>query len=325
MSRIASHSEAFSLYPSRFFLGGEMYLCYIDESGTPESTGNTSHFILAGISIPIWHWQNYEQDIRRIQKNFDLEGTEIHTAWILRSYHEQSLIPNFEQMTHAQRRAEVESYRKREILRLQRSGKKELYKQIKKNYSQTRSYIHLMQSERHAYLLELAKCIGNWRSARLFAECVDKIYFDPIKAKQTTNEQAFEQLVSRFEQFLERANKKQKDGCYGLLIYDNNETVAKKHTDLMNQFRKTGTLWTNIDRIIETPLFVNSELTSMIQIADICAYSLRRYLENGEEELFAEIFKRADTTPDGKKVGVRHFTKTGCTCKICQAHKQVIK
>jgi hypothetical protein len=33
-----------------------MYLCYIDESGTPESSGNTSHFVLAGISIPIWHW-----------------------------------------------------------------------------------------------------------------------------------------------------------------------------------------------------------------------------------------------------------------------------
>src|SRR3990172_11318350 len=97
-----------------------------------------------------------------------------------------------------------------------------------------------------------------------------KVHFDPIKAKQSTDEQAFEQLVSRFEQFMERTNKNKVDGCYGLLIYYNNDTVAKKHTDLMNRFRKSGTLWTKIDRIIETPLFVNSELTSMIQIADIC-------------------------------------------------------
>jgi hypothetical protein len=89
----------------------------------------------------------------------------------------------------------------------------------------------------------------------------------------------------------------------------------------MNQYRQSGTLWTNINRIIETPLFVNSQLTSMIQIADICAYSLRRYLENGEEELFSYISKRADTKIDGKKVGVRHFTKPGCECKICQEHK----
>jgi hypothetical protein len=30
-----------------------MYLCYIDESGTPQIPGNTSHFILAGLAIPI--------------------------------------------------------------------------------------------------------------------------------------------------------------------------------------------------------------------------------------------------------------------------------
>lgn len=298
-----------------------MYLCYIDESGTPEATGNTSHFILARISIPIWHWQNYEKEIRTIQRKYDLEESEIHTAWILRSYHEQSLITDFEKMKYTQRRAEVESYRRGELLRLQRQANPKLLKQVKKNFRETNQYIHLTQNERRSYLIDLAKCISNWRSARLFAECIDKVHFDPIKAKQSTDEQAFEQLVSRFEQFMERTNKNKVDGCYGLLIYDNNDTVAKKHTDLMNRFRKSGTLWTKIDRIIETPLFVNSELTSMIQIADICAYALRRYLENNEEELFTHVFKRADTTSDGKKVGVRHFTKPGCNCKICQEHK----
>lgn len=298
-----------------------MYLCYIDESGTPESTGNTSHFILAGISIPIWHWQKYEAQIKSIQKTYTLDETEIHTAWILRPYHEQSLISGFNEMKYAQRRAEVESFRKNDLLRLQRVNNRERFKQVKKNYTQTNKYIHLTQVERKNYIIDLAKCIANWQSARLFAECIDKVYYDPVKAKRTTDEQAFEQLVSRFAQFLDYANRKSTDKCYGLLIYDNNITVAKKHTELMHRYRKSGTLWTNIDRIIETPLFVNSELTSMVQIADVCAYSLRRYLENGEEELFGHIFKRADTLSGGKKVGVRHFTKPGCKCKICQEHK----
>jgi hypothetical protein len=298
-----------------------MYLCYIDESGTPESTGNTSHFVLAGISIPIWHWKNYEKNIRTIQKKYDLEATEIHTAWILRSYHEQDGIDNFENMNNAQRRAEVEYFRRGELLRLQRLGNQSKLKQTKKTYRETNAYIHLTKDERHSYLMELADCISKWRSARLFAECIDKVYFDPVRAKQSTDEQAFEQLVSRFEQFLQSINKKSENQCFGLLIYDNNLTVAKKHTEVMNQFRKTGTLWTKIDNIIETPLFVNSQLTSMVQIADICSYSLRRYLENQEEDLFNLIFKRADTTIDGKKVGVRHFTKPGCKCKICQEHK----
>jgi hypothetical protein len=298
-----------------------MYLCYIDESGTPEASGNTSHFILAGISIPIWHWKNCDREIRAIQKKYDLEGSEIHTAWILRPYNEQSTIPGFDSMSYKQRRSEVESFRRGELLRLQRLKNNARYKQVKKNFRDTEKYIHLSLNERRKYILDIATRISQWGSARLFAECIDKVYFDPQKAKQGTDEQAFEQLVSRFEQFLEKANLRNDKQCYGLLIYDNNTTVAKKHTDVMNQFRKTGTLWTHIDNIIETPLFVDSQLTSMVQIADVCAYSLRRYLENHEDELFDLIIKRADTNSEGKKVGVRHFTKPGCMCKICQTHK----
>jgi hypothetical protein len=59
-------------------------------------------------------------------------------------------------------------------------------------------------------------------------------------------------------------------------------------------------IWTNINRNIETPVFANSQIASMIQIADICAHSLRSYLEN-DEGIFAPVFKRADTAPDAKK------------------------
>jgi hypothetical protein len=70
---------------------------------------------------------------------------------------------------------------------------------------------------------------------------------------------------------------------------------------------------------VETPLFVNSQLTSMVQLDDLCGYALRRYLENKEEKLFDIIFQRADRK-DNKVVGVRHFTVPGCKCKICITH-----
>jgi hypothetical protein len=47
-----------------------MYLCYIDESGTPEIPGNTSHFILAGLSIPIWHWRSADRGITMILRRY---------------------------------------------------------------------------------------------------------------------------------------------------------------------------------------------------------------------------------------------------------------
>lgn len=87
----------------------------------------------------------------------------------------------------------------------------------------------------------------------------------------------------------------------------------------MRKFHKEGTLWTNIEHIIETPLFVDSELTSMIQIADLCSFAIRRYLENNENELFDLVFKRADRKHE-LSVGVRHFAKRNCVCKICVEH-----
>ena len=166
---------------------------------------------------------------------------------------------------------------------------------------------------------DIATCIGNWGYARLFAECVDKIYFNPERTAQTAEEQAFEQVVSRFEQYLESIRGDGDGPNYALLIHDNNETVSKRHSLLMKQFHKSGTLWTTIRNIIETPLFVDSSLTDMVQIADLCGYALRRYCENGEEELFRLIFPRADRKY-GKAVGVRHFSEKSCKCLICEDH-----
>ena len=168
--------------------------------------------------------------------------------------------------------------------------------------------------------MELAQRVSNWGFARLFAECIDKVHFDPVRAARSVDEQAFEQVVSRFQQHLQITGGDGHEKNFGLLIHDNNETVARKHTRLMKSFHQMGTLWTNVDNIIETPLFVDSELTGMVQIADLCAYALRRYLENGEEDLFNLVFQRADRKGD-VSVGVRHFSDLTCCCKICCAHK----
>ncbi len=294
-----------------------VYFCYIDESGTPDIPGNTSHYVLAGLSIPVKYWKKCEQDITGLKKKFSLEHAEIHTGWMMRKYLEQNRIDSFENMNHAQRRHEVEKIRKTELFKLQKSQNKHQYKQTKKNYRQTHAYIHLSYNERITFIQEVATLIGSWTFARLFAECINKIHFDPARARQSVDEQALEQIVSRFEQYMKIVSKSTKDGkIYGALIHDNNETVSKKHTALMQKFHHQGTLWTSIEHIIETPLFVNSELTSLVQIADLCCYSLRRYFENNESDLLDRIQSRIDRK-NGKIVGVRHFTESGCPCIFC--------
>jgi hypothetical protein len=325
MSRQASHQRAISPDTQSLFLfvsqGGSMYLCYVDESGTPDIPGNTSHYILAGISIPVQHWKGCDSEIESIKRRYNLLDKEIHVAWILRSYLEQNKIVNFDNLDYQERRYQVSALRNAELLRLQRSGKPHLYKQTRKNYQKTDDYIHLSYKERQNLVTDLATALSKWGFARLFAECIDKIHFDPAKTQKTVDEQAFEQLISRFEQYLQVTGLNVPQKNFGLLIHDNNETVAKKHTLLMKKFYRNGTLWTNLKNIIETPLFVDSELTGMVQIADLCAYALRRYLENNEYELFDLIFQRADRKGT-MVVGVRHFTTNTCTCKICTSHRK---
>jgi hypothetical protein len=89
----------------------------------------------------------------------------------------------------------------------------------------------------------------------------------------------------------------------------------------MKSYHRQGTLWTDIANIIETPLFVNSELTSMVQVAELCAYAIRRYLENGEAGLFNLVFQRAERI-GSTAVGVRHYTNQPCKCIICVAHNR---
>ncbi len=297
-----------------------MYLCYIDESGTSDIPGNTSHFVLAGLSLPIWHWRDADREITIIKRRYGLDNAEIHTAWMLRKYLEQTRINNFNNLSRIQRESEVRRYRTRELLRLQNSNNSRTYHQTRKNYAKTEAYIHMTLQERQNFLAEIADCVSRWGFARLFAECIDKIYFDPQRAQSPVDEQAFEQVISRFEQYLQNTDDTNGQRNYGLIVHDNNETVEKKHTQLMREFQWKGTLWTRIERIIETPLFVDSQLTSMVQIADLCSYSLRRFVENGETTLFNKIYTRADRNRR-RVVGVRHFTDAGCQCAICKGHR----
>lgn len=296
-----------------------MYLCYIDESGTPDIPGTSSHFVLAGISIPIARWKYCDKAIEELKEKYELSNIEIHVGWLLRKYSEQRKISNFDTLSSQQRRARVMQIRTAELLRLQREQKHKQLKQTKKTYSQTLNYIHLTYQQRKDFITEVATLVSRWNFARLFAECIDKVYYNPSIAGESVNDQAFVQVISRFEHFLQNIGRND-PSCCGLLIHDNNETIALRHTNMMKKFHLDGTMWTSIKKIIETPLFVNSQLTSMVQIADLCAYALRRYVENGERELFDLIIHRCDSRSRAR-VGVRHYTISGCTCEICNKHR----
>jgi len=182
---------------------------------------------------------------------------------------------------------------------------------LTKNHSKTAEYLHLTREQRRAVVEELAELISGWADAVLFTEAQDKTRAPSDKSFDF----AFEQVVTRFNTFLGSRGQ-----SLGIIVQDNNSTVASRLTATMRRYHSTGTRWSEIDRIIETPLFVDSHLTSMVQLADLCAHAVRRFCEKGERLLWDRIVGRFDVK-GGHLVGIRHFTgRSSWSCEICTAH-----
>jgi hypothetical protein len=285
-----------------------MYFCYLDESGVVELGASTDHFVLLGFAVPAATWKQKDAEVNSLKAKYGLRDKEVHTAWMARDYPEQKVVPSFESLNWDERRKAVLGTRALNLARATRTSNKALLK----NYRKTEAYVHLTRAERVACLTELAKMVGGWNDVRIFADAHSKQHLNDVDHFRI----AFEQVVTRFNTYLTIAATDH----LGLLVQDNNQTVARRLTDVMRMYHRQGTLWSKIDRIVETPLFVDSELTSMVQLSDLCAYAVRRYFEKGETHLFSLIRNRFDRNK-GKLVGLRHFTgKADCQCDVCVDH-----
>lgn len=292
-----------------------MYICYMDESGTVEASGDSKHFVLVGLAVLAEAWKSKDAQVDEIKGRYGLSDSEIHTAWMLREYPEQNYIQGFEALSFDDRRKQVVSVRAQNAARM-RTAKQQKSASI--NYRKTYAYIHLTKAQRVQCVRELADLVGSWADARLFAEAQKK---SALANGNGDFEEAFEQVVTRFNTCLKNVG-----GVHGLLVQDNNETIADRLTRQMRKFHKSGTTWAkDIEFVVETPLFVDSELTSMVQLADLCAYAIRRFFDHNESDLLDRILPIFDRNY-GKLVGIRHFTRAqSCSCKICVEHGRKVK
>ena len=289
-----------------------MYICYLDESGVPQKNpGTTPCFVLLGLAIPAPTWRQKDAEIAEVLNRHNLYG-EVHTAWMARMYPEQERIVGFESMDPEDRRRAVMKERKQDVAKAALRGQQSA-KVLLRNYEKTRAYIHLTLAERLSILRALADRIGSWTDAVIFADA--QLKGANSGGEDQILEHAFEQVVTRFHHYLERQRIE-----VGMLVQDQNETAARRLTQLARKYHAKGTTYSHVGRLVETPLFVDSRLTSMVQLADLCAYAVRRNFENGETDLLNRIYSRFDRVP-GRLVGLRHYTgKQACRCRVCVDH-----
>ena len=99
---------------------------------------------------------------------------------------------------------------------------------------------------------------------------------------------AFEDLCSRFDKLLGQLNRSNDTMERGLIILDKSthETTLQ---EMSVRFRTQGTRWGHIRNLAETPLFVDSRASRLVQLADHVAYSVFRYYEAEDMRFFNQI------------------------------------
>jgi hypothetical protein len=164
-----------------------------------------------------------------------------------------------------------------------------------------------------AVLQVLAKSHDN---VRVFACAVNKASYpscDPV-------ELAFEDLCSRFDLYLSRL-RASGDRQQGLLILDKStyETTLQR---LARDFQTIGTQWGVIRNLADTPLFVDSHASRLVQVADHIAYSVfRRY--NARDTQYFDIFASKFDAVDGVVHGLAHkqTINSNCMCPACLSRR----
>ena len=151
-----------------------------------------------------------------------------------------------------------------------------------------------------------------YESARAFACVVHKASYpnrDPMEV-------AFEDLCSRFDRYLQRL-RGVGDAQRGLVILDKSahETTLQK---MSIEFRTLGTTWGVIRNLADTPLFVDSRASRVIQLADHIAYAVFRRYQAGDTQYLDIIAGKFDSE-DGVVHGLAHKEpgNPGCMCIAC--------
>jgi Protein of unknown function (DUF3800) len=299
-----------------------MYLLYLDASGTPDLADSAQPtFVLLGLTIHEGNWFALEKRVAGLKRLYQFPGVplELHARDICSSIKEQDDIPSFATMSREARRAEVMSLREKRL-----AGKEPKARQVaRERYRATEATVHLTRSER-SHLYEAAlELVGSHEQIRLFAEIVDKAHLLKATGKRNAVGPAFEQVLSRFDTLLQvyaRAGGGPVNNGVAVVDVDPNSDLLR---DLTTTFRAEGHHWGTLQHVIETPFFVDSKIVSGIQLADICAYAVRRYVEkqgragSHEEKQFLRIFHKFDRAGD-KLHGIRHYCPAGvCDCMIC--------
>lgn len=230
-----------------------MYFVYVDESGSRNPTGGPHIYALTGISLYEMDWFHFEAY---------LNGLKLRLADRIRR-------------TEGVRLDLCDCEIKSGAIRIP---------QVRARHPFLR---HLTSDELQelvdAYYAQLA-----YHAMRIFAVVIDKRYLHDYMNQERVHRKAYELLIERVQWFMRVEHRRHK----ALMVVDDtsrqmNVSLAMKHSFFQREGTSSGS---RIANIVELPMFVASELSNGVQLADLCAYNVYRAFT--EEDLDYQFFDR---------------------------------
>ena len=138
---------------------------------------------------------------------------------------------------------------------------------------------------------------------RLFACVVEK----GANISQEVIPHCFEQISSRFDKYLARMHQNG-DTQRGIAIFDKSST-EKSIQQLAWQFKNNGHQFGALRNFSEVPVFLDSKVSRLIQLADLVAYAIFRHHENADSSYYNVIARCFDHN-NGVVHGLREYLCT---------------
>ena len=131
-------------------------------------------------------------------------------------------------------------------------------------------------------------------------------------------EMGFEQIVSRFDLFLQRIYRQWGDAQTGLIVVA--ESTYRKNLELQaRRIAKEGHRWGEIHNLADIPYFAPAENTRLLQLADFIANAVFGKYESGHSQNFDRIAPKFDQDDSGRIHGLVHIARDrdNCYCPAC--------
>ena len=183
-----------------------------------------------------------------------------------------------------------------------------------------RKFWRRLPKEQRVALIRDALSVFHGSSARnlkAFGMVVNKAAVSP----DDPVEHAFEQICTRFDKFLTRKYNREYHKERGLIVVDKSRYEDTLQA-LAHSYRNDGTRWGSLKNLSEVPLFVDSRMSRLVQLADLVSYALWRRHEHADHELLVDIVNGFDR--DGRVYhGLYHKTLPGtqCDCAACASRR----